>query len=195
MKRFFYAVVFVIAILVAAQNSNAAPITYTATLSGNNEVPANASPGIGFVEVDYDNILHTLTVDVTFSGLSANVTASHIHSAAGPTLNAGVATTVPTFPGFPLGVTSGSYLHTLDMTLAASYNPAFVTLNGGTAAGAEAALAASLAAGTAYFNIHTIQFPGGEIRGQLTSVPEPTTMLLLSLGLIGVVGFSRKLVN
>jgi len=38
--------------------------------------------------------------------------------------------------------------------------------HGGTAAGAEAALVGGLAAGQAYFNIHTSPFPGGEIRGQ-----------------------------
>ena len=41
-------------------------------------------------------------------------------------------------------------------------------------------------ADTAYFNIHTIQFPGGEIRGFLhavQSVPEPGSLVLLGLGL------------
>jgi hypothetical protein len=55
------------------------------------------------------------------------------------------------------------------MTSAASYNPAFVTANGGTTAGAEAALLAGLEAGQAYLNIHTTMFPGGEIRGFLAS--------------------------
>ena len=34
-----------------------------------------------------------------------------------------------------------------------------------------------------YFNIHSGAFPGGEIRGFLAPVPEPTTMLLLGSGL------------
>ena len=65
----------------------------------------------------------------------------------------------PTFSGFPLGVTSGSFMQTFDMTQASSYNPAFVTANGGTVAGAEAALLAGLHAGTAYLNIHTSMVP------------------------------------
>ena len=69
-------------------------------------------------------------------------------------------------PGFPLGVTAGTYTRTFDMTDPASYNPAFVTANGGTT-GAEAALLAGLQAGQAYLNIHTTMFPGGEIRGFL----------------------------
>ena len=51
-----------------------------------------------------------------------------------------VATTTPTFPGFPPGVTSGTYDNTLDTSLASAFNPAFVTDHGGTAAGAETAL-------------------------------------------------------
>jgi len=60
-------------------------------------------------------------------------------------------------------------MHTLDLTQASSWNPAFVTANGGTVGGAEAALAAGLNAGHAYLNIHTTMFPGGEISGFLTS--------------------------
>lgn len=78
-----------------------------------------------------------------------------------------MATTTPTFAGFPLGVTSGSYSNILDLTQASSYNPAFVTANGGTTAGAEAALAAGFASGTSYLNIHSTTFPGGEIRSFL----------------------------
>jgi len=92
-----------------------------------------------------------------------------------------VATTVPTFPGFPLGVTSGTYNDTLDLTQASSFNPAFVTANGGTPASAEAALAAALAADKAYLNIHTTVSPGGEISGFLEPVPEPASIMVWSL--------------
>ena len=34
-----------------------------------------------------------------------------------------------------------------------------------------------------YFNIHSQMFPGGEIRGFLAPVPEPTSLLLLGSGL------------
>ena len=53
----------------------------------------------------------------------------------------------------------------------------------------EAALAAGLNAGQAYLNIHTSNFPGGEIRGFLT--PEPTTTLLLGAGLVAL-GVARN---
>jgi CHRD domain/PEP-CTERM motif len=154
------------------------------TLDGPSEFPANASPGTGFATVNFDDSANTLFVDLVFSGLLGTTTASHIHAAtAVPGAGAaGVATTTPTFPGFPLGVTSGSYTVTLDLTSASSYNPAYITANGGTTAGAEAALAAAMAAGEAYLNIHTTVVPGGEIRGFLTPVPEPSSLGLAVLG-------------
>ncbi len=179
------------------QNAHAIPIEYIADLNGASESPPNTSLGTGIAVVDFDIAAHTMRVQITFSGLEAGTTASHIHgpTASPGTGNAGVATQLPTFSGFPLGVMSGTYDHTFfDLNLnPASYNPAFIAANGGTAAGAEAALAASLAAGTAYLNIHTTKFPGGEIRGFLGQpVPEPTTMLLLGSGLIGFAGYGRK---
>jgi len=164
-------------------SANASVFQYDAFLSGPSESPPNASPGTGFAIVDYDSVLHTLLVDVSFSGLLGTTTASHIHAAtASPgTGTAGVATTTPYFAGFPLGVTSGSYSNLLDLTLSSSYNPAYITANGGTTAGAEAALALALADGEAYLNIHTTVVPGGEIRGFLTLVPEPSGAALLGL--------------
>jgi len=168
--------------------ASAASIVYGANLSGPNESPANASPGTGSAIVTVDDVLNTMRVQIVFNGLTGTTTASHIHSATPTpfTGTAGVATTTPTFAGFPLGVTSGFYDLTLDMTLASSYNPAFVTANGGTTASAEAALFAGIAAGRAYVNIHSSTFGGGEIRGFLAPVPEPATWGFMALGLSAV---------
>jgi CHRD domain len=152
-------------------SASAVTYAYTATLSGANEVPPNASAGTGTGTVTWNTVTHMMTVSIMFTGLTGTTTASHIHCCVPPAPpdNAIVATTTPTFPGFPLGVTSGSYLLTFDMTLASSYNPAFITAHGGTVTQAEADLLAGLLAGQAYLNIHTNIYPGGEIRGNLVA--------------------------
>jgi hypothetical protein len=179
-----------VAIIGFPRDSHAGVIIYTAALNGASEVPPVATLGTGFAEVDVDTTANTMHVHVTFSGLTSNTTASHIHAAAPPGSNAGVATTTPTFPNFPLGVTSGTYDMSFDMTLASSYNPAFITANGGTPASAEAALFAALANDQAYLNIHTVNNPGGEIRGWLT--PEPSSLVLGVLGALGLAIFARR---
>jgi hypothetical protein len=133
--------------------------TYKASLSGMAESPANMSTGTGTVTVTVDATLNTMRVLCSFSGLTANTTASHIHAATAVanTGTAGVATQTPNFTGFPLGVTSGTYDHNFDMTLAASYNASYVTANGGTAAAAFAALIAALDAGERRISIFILQ--------------------------------------
>lgn len=178
--------------LFAAPAVWAAPITFTAHLTGAAENPSNGSPGTGDATVTFDLAAHFMSVDVTFSGLTGTTTASHIHCCAVAPGNAMVATQTPTFVGFPLGVTGGTYSNSFDMSLASSYNPAFVTANGGIVASAEQVLFDGLLAGTAYFNIHSSVFPGGEIRGFLVAVPEPATLGVLGLGLVSLLIIRRQ---
>jgi hypothetical protein len=186
--------VLALALLGTPRASCADFLVYVANLTGPGESPPNTSPGVGATEVDIDTTAATMRVRVTFSGLTAGTTASHIHSATAlPGVGtAGVATTTPTFPNFPLGVTAGAYDQTLDLTQASSYNPAFVTANGGTVAGAEAALLAGIAAGEAYLNIHTTAFPGGEIRGFLQPVPEPSGLALTGIGVLVLTAYAGR---
>jgi hypothetical protein len=153
----------------AAAVSHAAPVVYTVVLDGPSESPPNASPGTGTATVAIDAVAHTMYLHLDFSGLLGTTTACHIHAATtvAGTGTAGVATTTPYFAGFPIGVTSGSYDITLDMTQASSYNPSYVTAHGGNTTQAEADLFAAIAAGKAYLNVHTSVVPGGEIRGFL----------------------------
>jgi len=160
---------------------------YWVSLSGPAEVPANNSPGIGKSLVTIDAVANTMRVQVTFSGLVAGVTASHIHTptAVAGSGTAGVATTVPTFTGFPSGVTFGTYDQTFNMLLSSSYNPSFVTNNGGTPASAWVAFRAGVSAGKAYLNIHSTTFPGGEIRGFLNLCPAINVSIPDALALPG----------
>jgi hypothetical protein len=176
--------------------ASAAPITFVANLNGPSESPPQNSNGTGFAQVVIDTVTNTMRVDVTFSGLNAGTTASHIHCCTTIPFSgtAGVATTTPTFPNFPLGVTSGSYDQTFDMTLASSYNPAFITAQGSISA-AETALFNGMMSGNDYLNIHTTFAPGGEIRGFLRPVPEPLSATLLGLGLVGAAFMRRRKVS
>lgn len=162
--------------------AQAAPIVYPVQLNGLSEDTPNASPGTAVALVTIDVSLSTMRVDVNFAGLLSPVTAAHIHAPTAIPLTgtAGVATQVPTFDGFPTGVTFGSYDQTFDMTLASSYNPVFITANGGTPASAFTALVNAVNEGKAYLNIHTEAFPAGEIRGFL--IPEPSSCVLLLAG-------------
>jgi hypothetical protein len=189
MKKAFLLVPITLAIAALAlpTDARASVITYTTVLNGLNEAPPNGSPGTGNAIVTVDDIANTLLVQVTFDDLTTPNTAAHIHccTTTPGTGTAGVATSVPTFIGFPSGTTASSYDHTFDLLSAASYNPAFVTQQGSLTA-ARTALLAGLADNEAYLNIHTSMFQGGEIRGFLTpqtqNVPEPATFALLGLG-------------
>lgn len=156
----------------AATPCLASPVVFTGTLSGANEQPPNGSTGTGPVTVSYDPVTDIMTVTMIFSGLQGPTTVAHIHCCvAGPGVNGGVASQLPSFPGFPASVVAGSYDQGFDMTDPASFNPSFITNNGGTTASALAALLEAMGRGGAYFNLHTSEFPGGELRADLFEQP------------------------
>ena len=179
------------ATVMAAQTALASPIFFHTSLSGLNEVPPNASPATGFADVVIDPVLNILKIDVTFSGLSAPASAAHIHCCLASPFGPGSVIVAVPFTGFP-SATSGTYSNTVDLTLAATYNGAFITAHGGTAALAEAALLAAIGSNETYVNIHNSVFPPGEIRGILVAVPEPITLSLFGAGLIGAAALRRR---
>ncbi len=151
------------------------PVTFTAKLSSDARGQQNASAGTGSATIVIDPAAHSLQISVTFAGLQSPTTAAHLHCLCTEPPGAqatSAATQVPTFPGFPVGVTSGTYSGTFDTSLAGTYSPRFLAATGGTAANAEAALFTGMSAGQAYLNIHTIGTERfGEIRGFLGKAP------------------------
>ncbi len=121
-----------------------AQVKLSATLSGMNENPANASTAKGKFEGIFDPWSRVIAFRVEFSGLTANATASHFHSAPAGTNGPVVVNFVS--QGFPVGVTSGEYVKVLTLT---------------------EAQAVDLMTGNLYINIHNASFPGGEIRAQI----------------------------
>jgi hypothetical protein len=172
-------------LLVAAPVCEAVP--FMASLDGPSENPPVPSMGTGTAFIDFDLTTHTLSVQASFSDLVGATTDAHIHCCVAPPGNVGVATQVPRFAGWPMGVMEGTYSMVFDTTLASTFNPAFVTANGGSVAAAELVLFNGIAAGLAYFNIHTTFRTGGEIRGFLqpaqVQVSAPASVALLALGL------------
>ena len=191
--KFCCATVLVVFAASFVQSTPAHEIQYSVVISGAAEAPPNTSPGTGSGLVTVDVDLATMRVEASFSDLMGNVSAAHIQccTADPGTGTAGVATPTPTFPGFPSGVTAGVYDMSFDLSAASSYNPAFVTANGGSISAAMNALLAGIDTGRAYLNIHTSSFPGGEIRGFPQLVPEPSTWCLVLIGL-GVTALWRR---
>lgn len=164
--------------------------TYSFHENGASESPTQTTNGVGDGTIIYDNVVHTLAVSITFSGLNGTVQQTHFHAPTtisgvpGPGQNrdtvahdagtSGIAIGNTSLPNFPLNVTSGTYNQLLDLTQSNIYNTSYLSANGGTAASAEAAFISALQAGKVYENIHTSFAPGGEIRGFPALVPEPT---------------------
>jgi hypothetical protein len=170
--------------------------TFRSTMSGPSEVPPNSSPGYGVAEIIIDDVAHTMTMMIPFNDLLGGTTAAHIHCCVGTPLDplgvADPATETPTLTGFPLGVTTGVYNVTMDLLDPTTYSTGFLTANGGSAAAAETAFLAGILGNTAYLNIHTNLYPGGEIRGYLVNaIPEPSQWVMLSLGLFAT-GFAVR---
>ncbi len=142
--------------LVASSSlAQAAVYVFTVNLSGANEATANNSSGTGAPtsvgSVNFDDVSKVFSVSISYSGLSANATASHIHGPAAPGVNAPVWLPLTGTLGVTAGTFSGSAVLTTQQQ-------------------------ADLFNGLDYANIHTTAFPGGEIRGQilnptLVSVP------------------------
>jgi hypothetical protein len=179
------------ATLLMSWTAQASIVTLGGPLSAANENnPADTSPATGSAFVTVDTVALTINFNVVFSGLTGGDVAAHIHCCVAQGGNTGVATAVPFLPGFPSGVTSGSFINQQPFSLLdpAFYNPSF---DGGNVASAEPILLAGLLSGQTYFNIHTAANSGGEIRAFLVA-PEPATFVLGVLSLVVLASVRRR---
>jgi hypothetical protein len=124
-------------------------VRFSITINGAQEVPPNASAGTGTGTIDVNTVTNQLSYNITFSGLGSAETMAHIHGFAAPGSNAGIIHTLPN--GSPkIGVFNYSE-----------------------------AQEANILNGLSYVNIHSVNFPNGEIRGQIAgqTLPCPTPTL------------------
>jgi hypothetical protein len=120
--------------------------TFTASLTGAQEVPPVLSPATGTATVTLNATETMITVDVVFSGLTGGAaTAATIQGPAAAGTNGVLQITLT---GFPTAM-SGAYTQSFAIT---------------------SGQVSDLRAGLLYVNIHNATHPSGEIRGQLTEV-------------------------
>jgi hypothetical protein len=129
-----------LALVFSAAPALAEVINFSVELTGTAEVPPNDSAGTGTLEATLDTDSKVLKYTITYEGLTGPATAAHFHGPAGPESNAPPVVPIP------------------DDKLASPIE-------------GEATLTDDQIADVQnhmwYFNIHTAQYPDGELRGQL----------------------------
>ncbi len=150
----------------------------TATLLPKNEVPPQNTPAFGAATAAFDSTANALTVNVVFTGLSGPAVDAHIQFG-DPGVNGPVIFPFSS-PPFPYAK-SASYTTVL--------RPGNLVPSPANGINTFADAVNAIAAGHTYVNVHDVVFvsPGGEIRGQLALVPEPSILIaLLSMGIVGL---------
>jgi hypothetical protein len=142
--------------------AQAATEVFSAKLLGDNEVPPNNTAGTATFQMQIDTSTTTITFTLTFSGLSGAPSVAHLHFA--PTNVAGGVMIFlcggggqPSCPAATSGTISGT------ITTANVVGPTAQ----GIAAGDLTSALEAVGEGLSYANMHTANFPAGEIRGQV----------------------------
>jgi hypothetical protein len=167
MKRFLQCCLFlllsgILPSIAQAQN----PRLFKANLIGYEEVPAISTSGTGTFSLLIDFGDTGFNYELTFSGTSGIVTQAHTHIAQ-KGVNGGIMLFFCTNLG---NGPAGTQACPTSGTITGRITPADII--GGAAAqgvspGEFAEVLAAIRAGSAYVNVHSNLFPGGEIRGQL----------------------------
>jgi len=148
-----------------AQEASASPYL-TAKLNSLNQVPAVLAPSSGrfLARINADD---TISFSLTYANMSSAVTQAHIHFGASRT-NGGVAVFLcggkkPACPvwGTVTGVITAADVSRLPVNNGDSVIPQGLT------PGDLGGLLEAIRAGDTYVNVHTANFPSGELRGQI----------------------------
>lgn len=134
----------------------------TARLSGSQEVPAISTEGRGDFRATVNEAGTSISFRLRYSGLSTAVSAAHIHFGQ-RNVNGGVIAFLCGGGGKPACAMEGTVTGTIvaaDVTGPATQ---------GIAVGEFAKVLRALRAGLVYANVHTTNFPNGEIRGQVSA--------------------------
>ncbi len=149
--------------------------TAVARLRAFDEVPAISSPGGGRFEAEL--VGDEIHWELTYFHVPGTVTQAHLHFAQ-PGVNGGIMVFLCSNLGNgPIGTQTCPPSGTRDAP--ASVSGTIVPDNVGAGASAQgittgefAELHRAIRAGIVYANVHTVAFPGGEIRGQLRFTPD-----------------------
>jgi hypothetical protein len=123
-------------------------------LTSAQQVPGNTSAGYGSLDGVYDRRTKTFTYKLTWNDLSSAVNGIHIHGTAGRGF---VALPAPSGP-FPSSVAQSAT--SFSTAKSGSYSGSLYVDN-------VVIKEADLLNGRFYIDIHTVNYPGGEIRGQV----------------------------
>jgi len=173
-----------------AQVAALASSTFVATLSGPNERPLPVdSPALGFAIATLDGGpgAYTLSYQIIYSGLTSEVVGGHIHVGINP-------------PGSNPEDQTGPIVHELD-SLGSPISGEWSSADSSNAL--SDLLVDSLFDGELYINIHTSNFPAGEIRGNLNlsdggpinPIPLPAPLAMGALGLALALPMGRRVLR
>lgn len=131
--------------------------------------PDNIGSGTGTISGDYNDVTNILNYSLEWSGLTSDVNNIHFHLGA-PGVSGGIQLGVPG-PWSSPQIGSGIVL--------------------------TAAQETNLLAGNWYVNVHTDDFAGGEIRGQVnvSAVPVPAAFWLFGSAVVAVMGLRARRTN